>query len=218
MGMRRLILGGCSLALLVAAGLWALSGAGWSFHGLWLTPDQHGRLLLDRGRFEEAANAFADPQRRAEALFRAKQFKEAAAAFGRLDRPGSFYDRGNALVMSGDYADAIQSYQQALAKRPDWREAQENLEIARIRKQRLDEAGADAAEEGTEGQLGADSIAFDNKAKDAPSSETEQTAGGAASSDEQLRAQWLRRVQTSPADFLRSKFAFQHAAQGDAKP
>ena len=37
-------------------------------------------------------------------------------------------------------------------------------------------------------------------------------------SDEELRALWLRRVQTKPADFLRAKFAFQAQSQeGGAK-
>ena len=34
-------------------------------------------------------------------------------------------------------------------------------------------------------------------------------------SDEQVRALWLKRVQTQPADFLRAKFAYQLQAQAD---
>ena len=36
-----------------------------------------------------------------------------------------------------------------------------------------------------------------------------EVAGGDPLSDDQLRALWLRRVQTKPADFLRAKFAYQ---------
>jgi Ca-activated chloride channel family protein len=35
--------------------------------------------------------------------------------------------------------------------------------------------------------------------------------GGAKLSEEEIRALWMRRVQTSPGDFLRSKFAYQYA-------
>ncbi|WP_035486328.1 tetratricopeptide repeat protein [Geminicoccus roseus] len=218
---RRLVAGGLALLVLAAAGLWAGSAARWSFSGLWLTPDQRGQWLEERGRHAEAAKAFADPLRQAEALYRARQYKEAAAAFGRVDRPQAAYGRGNALVMSGDYPGAIASYRQALAARPDWVEAQENLEIARIRQERLDQAGADAAEESTGGQLAADSIVFDDRAQDAPPDQVEQTEGGAALADDTLRAMWLQRVQTRPADFLRVKFAFQDAvppAQDAAPP
>jgi len=210
---RNLAIGGTCFVILAGAGVWAWSAAQWTFTSLWLTPDQHGQWLQDRNRYEEAAQAFADPLRQAEALYRAKRFKEAAAAFGRVDRPEAAYGRGNALVMTGDYAGAIASYQHALAARPDWQEAKENLAIARVRKERLARASADAAEEGTDGQLGADAVTFDDKAENAPPDQTEQTAGGTALSDDELRAMWLQRVQTSPADFLRAKFSFQNAAR-----
>ena len=213
---RSLAIGGITLGMLVAASLWALSVAQWSLAGLWLTPDQQGQWLQNHGQYEDAANAFADPLRQAEALYRAKRFKEAAAAFGRVDRPEAAYGRGNALVMTGDYAGAIVSYRHALANRPDWQEAKENLEIARVRKERLDQAGADAAEEGTDGQLGADAITFDDRSENTSPDQTEQTVGGAPLPDDQLRAMWLQRVQTKPADFLRAKFAFQHAARQTA--
>jgi Ca-activated chloride channel family protein len=42
---------------------------------------------------------------------------------------------------------------------------------------------------------------------------------GEALSDEDLRATWLRRVQTTPGDFLRAKFAYQAAhEQAPATP
>jgi Ca-activated chloride channel family protein len=37
------------------------------------------------------------------------------------------------------------------------------------------------------------------------------TEEAAAKSDEELRAIWLRQVQTKPADFLAAKFAYQQA-------
>ena len=37
-------------------------------------------------------------------------------------------------------------------------------------------------------------------------------------SDEAVRALWLKRVQTRPADFLRAKFAYQLGAQPGAAP
>lgn len=37
-------------------------------------------------------------------------------------------------------------------------------------------------------------------------------------SDEAVRALWLKRVQTRPADFLRAKFAYQLGTQPGAAP
>ena len=53
-----------------------------------------------------------------------------------------------------------------------------------------------------------------SKEKPADRSGGEETVEGAVKlSDAELRAMWLRRVQTRPADFLRAKFAYQHATQ-----
>jgi Ca-activated chloride channel family protein len=37
-------------------------------------------------------------------------------------------------------------------------------------------------------------------------------------SDEEMRATWLRRVQTTPGDFLRAKFAYQTARTEQQPP
>ena len=59
-----------------------------------------------------------------------------------------------------------------------------------------------------------DEIVFDDRAKDREDANTETVAGaGEELSDAALRAMWLRRVETSPADFLRRKFAYQYAQQ-----
>ena len=58
-------------------------------------------------------------------------------------------------------------------------------------------------------KLGADEITFD-KSNNAEGQETEMT-GKQPLSDAQMQAMWLRRVQTKPAEFLKSKFAYQFA-------
>ena len=65
--------------------------------------------------------------------------------------------------------------------------------------------------EGTGGKLGADEIRY-SKEKPAVSADSEEIVEGSGEvSDTEMRAMWLRRIQTKPADFLRSKFAYQHA-------
>jgi len=102
----------------------------------------------------------------------------------------------------------MKAFDQALLQRPEWNEANENREIARLRSERLKQEGG----EGTGGKLEADDYVFGEKGETG-SPETVEMDGGAKLSDEELRALWLRKVQTRPKDFLRSKFAYQYAQQ-----
>jgi Ca-activated chloride channel family protein len=179
----------------------------------WANPDRRGDRLLRDGRFVEAAKAFRDPVRRGIALYRAGDFKGAAAAFATVSTPKSEFDRGNCLVMLGKYDDAIASYDRALSLRPNWRDCEDNRAVAVVRRDRLKLKGGDM----TGGEVKADDVVFEKGHNDQPGQETE-VAGDDPLNDEQLRGLWLRRVQTKPADFLRSKFAFQVQANEAKKP
>ena len=202
-GGRMFRLTGLLIVLLPWPGLAGADGlADW-----WLTPDQQGQAAFDRGDYAAAAERFADPERRAASYFRAGDFENAAALYGRLPSAEAAYNRGNALVMLGRYEEAIASYDRALAERPAWPEAEQNREIARIRMQRLAPPEDDAG--GTGGQLGADEIVFDDTGRVDKSGTDTVAEGGEALSQEELRATWLRRVENDPADFLRARFAYQ---------
>lgn len=205
-----------AVLLLVSACAWAWKSAGGSFANLWLTPDQQGARLLARQHYAEAARRFSDPLWQGTALYRDGQFKEAAAAFARVDSPEAAFDRGNALLMHGKYTDAIASYDHALQRRPDWREAKANRDLAEARRQMLEPPKDDAG--GTGGQMKPDEIVFDDRPQQSGDSKEVEVATGGQMSDEQLQALWLRRVQTKPADFLRAKFAYQLSRRQQEKP
>lgn len=200
------------LAISVGSMLAALYLAKWSPVNLFLTPDQQGRLAMARKDYAQAADRFEDPMQRGAALYRAGNFKEAAAAFGQDDSAEALYNRSNALVMLGNYDEAMAGYRKALDKRPGWKEAGDNLELATEREKRLHPPNE--GDEGTGGELPPDKIVFDKQAANAPEDQKETVSGGAQRlSDAELRAMWLRQVQTRPADFLRAKFAYQAAQQ-----
>lgn len=184
-----------------------------------LTADQQAQRHFDRGEYAEAARLFTDPMRRGTALYRDGQFAAAAAAFARAGTAEAAFNRGNSLVLLGKYDDAMASYDQALQMRPQWPAAAENRELARLREERMAPPEDDYG--GTGGMLGADEIVFSDRGSKS-SGDTEQVdAGGDGPLSEQaLRALWLRRVQTKPADFLRSKFAYQYLREQkhEAKP
>ncbi|KAB1072481.1 tetratricopeptide repeat protein [Methylobacterium planeticum] len=191
------------LALAAAAGR-----VGWQ--NLFLTPDQRGRIQMARGHPGEAASAFRDPLWRGVALFRAGDFKGAAQAFGGTDTADGAYDQGNALVMLGKYDDAVKRYDRALALRPGWADAETNRGIARVRAERVRQAGGETGDT----ESSPDAIVFDKGKKGG----TDTVVQGDAKpmSDEAVRAMWLKRVQTRPADFLRVKFAYQLQAESGA--
>jgi Ca-activated chloride channel family protein len=181
---------------------WPADPTGW-----WLTPDQQGQRLFEQGRYLEAAERFEDPARRAAAYYRGGDFERAAGVFGRLRSAEAAYNRGNALVLLGQYDAAIASYDQALELRPNWELAQDNRTLAIARKELLAPPESDAG--GTGGMLEADEIVFDDTGRVERSGTETATEGGESMSEEEMRSVWLRRVQNDPADFLRARFAWQ---------
>jgi Ca-activated chloride channel family protein len=176
------------------------------------TPDQRGRWLLEHGRAADAAAAFRDPIWRGVALFRAGQFKDAAQVFGGFDTAEAAYNHGNALVMLGQYEDAVARYSRALELRPGWADAEANRTLARLRADRMKTTGGDMGDTDSK----PDQVVFD---KNKPGEgKDEEMAGAKPMSDEAVRALWLRRVQTRPADFLRAKFMYQLQSADGSDP
>lgn len=176
---------------------------------LWFTPDQQGKRHFQRGEFEQAALAFEDAMWQGMAWYRAGEFEDAARAFARRDTSEAHFNRGNAWLFMGKYDVAISAYDLALEKRPDWREAIENRDIAIARAKLVESSGGDMGDQ----KIGADEVVFDNQKRDS-GQDTEVNVDEAAS-DQNMQALWLRRVQTKPSDFLKAKFSYQRALQAE---
>lgn len=201
--------------LSVASFFVALFAVNWSLRDLFLTPDQQGRVLMSRGDFTAAAKLFHDPMQQGTALYRSGDFKEAAVAFGRGDSVEAIYNRSTSLLMSGKYDAAIAGYEKVLTLKSGLLEAEENLALARARKERLTPPDDDSG--GTGGQLEADEIVFDDRAANKAGDEKEIIQGGDQVSDQEMRAVWLRRLKTRPEDFLRAKFSYQSVSRETEK-
>jgi Ca-activated chloride channel family protein len=180
----------------------------------WTTADRRGDRLLREKRFADAAKAYADPWRIGVAQYRNGDFEAAAKTFARVPGANGAFDQGNAWLMHGQYASAIKSYDRALSFRPGWKEAKENKALAIARQKVIEQSGKDREQESADAYK-PDEIVFDQKRENKdgkPTELSEQTL-----TQEQLRATWLRHVQTTPGDFLRAKFAYQAAHAGPAK-
>jgi len=170
------------------------------------TPDRRGQRQIAKGNYDAAAKEFNDPFQRAAAFYRAGDFKQAASIYGGLPGEIAAFNQANALVMLGEYQKAVGQYDRALESRSNWEAAKTNREIAVGRAERLKSEGGNM----TSGKLSANEIIFSNKKSEGGEGEEIKTE---EMSDEELRGMWLRQVQTTPKDFLRSKFAYQQAVK-----
>jgi Ca-activated chloride channel family protein len=173
----------------------------------WFTADQRGDWLFRQGKFEQAAKIFSDPLHQGVALYRAGDFLPASKSFVRVRDAAGAFDQGNALLMHGAYDQAIAAFDRALGLHPGWREAEENRVVAVIRRDRLQIKGGNM----TEGMEEGNETVINLNAKHGQSAP--DSAEGDKLSDAELQATWLRRVQTTPGDFLRVKFSYQAQEQ-----
>jgi Ca-activated chloride channel family protein len=207
--MKKYLLPGVIIAVFLAGLYQALRIADWSFAGLWLTPGQQYDYFMHKNEYLKAAGCATDPMQKGTALYQAKKFEEAAAVLSAARSAEAQYNRGNSLVMLGKYDQAMTAYQDALELKPDWVEAQDNLELAQARLAKM--APPDDDFGGTGGMLGADEIVIGDR-KQTPSStenvDNTEPVDSMLNKNEQ-QALWLKKVQTKPADFLRLKFSYQ---------
>ncbi|WP_046237269.1 VWA domain-containing protein [Pseudomonas syringae pv. coryli] len=127
------------------------------FQDLWLRPDQQGQRLLEQHRPAEAAQRFEDSRWKGVALYQAQDYASAARQFAEGNSAADHYNRGNALARSGELAAALDAYEQALDRQPDFPAAQTNralvqslLDQANEQKPPQDEQNK--ADQGEEGQ------------------------------------------------------------------
>ncbi len=172
---------------------------------LFMTSDQLAYRYYENRNYTKAAETFEDLSFKGASYYRAGEFKKAKSAYQNLTHKEGKYNLGNAFVMLGEYDSAIEAYELALKIDAHFKEAQENLKVAKARKI-LKEPENDG-EQGV-GELGADEIVFDNKENkgvdDDQSAQKEAASGN---------PNWLDRLQTGPKDFLKNKFSYQYQMQ-----
>ncbi|MDH0746729.1 VWA domain-containing protein [Pseudomonas sp. GD03842] len=115
---------------------------------LWRRPDQQGQRLLQRHRPAEAAQRFEDTQWQGVALYEAGDYAAAAQRFAQGNSAADHYNRGNALAKGGELDAAIEAYEQALDRQPDFPAAAANKALVEAMKQRNEQAAAEDASEG----------------------------------------------------------------------
>ena len=124
----------------------AEAGFSWSetWRNLWQTPDQRGAEAMGESQYGEAARLFESPDWRGVASYRGGNYEAAIASFAANPTADGHYNRGNALALSGNYAEAITAYNIALGLDDTHAEALQNKEIV---EQLLQEQEAEEGEQ-----------------------------------------------------------------------
>jgi len=152
------------------------------FNDLWLRPDQQGQRLLEQNRPADAARHFQDPQWRGMALYQAGDYAAAAKAFAQGNTPAAHYNRGNALARSGELEAALDAYEQALERQPDFKPALDNQAlIQQLLQQREGQAEEQPAKDDAQGSPGSET--------EGNSSSASSPAQGTPGSEEQANAE-----------------------------
>ena len=146
-----------------------------------LTPDQQGRLWLERGEAVRAAHAFEDRLWSGLAWYEAGDWAASASALAPVDTARSRFQYGNALARQERLPEAVAAYTRALELQPDFPEAAFNLDwvqgLLELDQKEYEDAG------GTGGKLEADKIVFDEKGAKGKGEMTTQEARFAPTSD-----------------------------------
>ena len=193
--------------------------AGRWFADLWLTGDQQGRLLMQLGKYREAAGRFDAPMWKGMAYYYAEDFMLAAEYFSRSDSDDALFDEANARAHARDYVRAVHRYDRLLARSPDYPGAAPNRqrvqdiidEINRLSESQQQEAGIGTEEKELGGDdaipaEGADEISWEQ-------AEISQLTAEDILQDPATSKMWLRSVQQDPSNFLAIKFSMQLQGQ-----
>ncbi len=190
--------------------------------GVFMTPDQQGRYFLERGEYAEAGARFEDPMWKGAAFYAAGDWAEAKEAYRRVDTPVGLYNLGNAHAQARDIVSAIASYDRALARRPTYAEARANRDLLQGILDGLEES-TDLEEyqqppsreaDSTAARLNEDQLLADEDRPVGADAERGDPESEVAEMSAELSDQWMQRVATTPADFLRAKFALQAVRGG----
>ena len=141
--MKRLLKSSFLLLLVLASPCWALD---WS--SLWQNNNQRGQQALEQQQFDQAAELFTDQEWQAYSHYRQGNYEKAAELFNQ-DNARSWYNKGNALAQLGRFDEAINAYEQALAKQPDFADAATNKALSEQLKQ-LQEDDEDNVQQSSE--------------------------------------------------------------------
>lgn len=175
---------------------------------LFVTSDQLAYHHYEKKSYSKAAQTFENLSYKGASYYREASFKKAQSVYQNLSSRENTYNLGNVFVMLGDYDNAIKTYERALKIDPNFKEAQDNLVVAKARKILKEPENDGTTGIGEHMDMRPDEILYDN------------TEGKGVDDDKNAQKdiesgnpEWLDRLQTGPKDFLKNKFRYQYEMQ-----
>jgi len=132
---------------------------------LWKTEDQQAQNKFDKKQYQEAAEQFNDPLWQGSAQYKAGNFEQALKSFQQSDSAQALYNQGNALAKLNKLDEAINSYNKALEKQPNFEKAKANKTLIEKLKEQQDQNQKDQQGDGES----------ENKNQDEQNGEQEQS-------------------------------------------
>ncbi|WP_321284371.1 VWA domain-containing protein [uncultured Vibrio sp.] len=191
---------------------------------LWLTPDQQGQRLFNKQEYLDAAKHFSDPLRKGTAYYYASEFELAHSAFLQMQNDPSeevrdfgLYNAASALARQREYL-AARDLLKSLAKKPTLSQAlrpdvEHNLKVIGGIVEDINQMSESQA--GTEQEMSTelgDNPQTAEGAEEQTSQEMmikETLSAADILGNQEMADKWLKRVESDPKDFLRSKFQIQ---------
>lgn len=155
---------------------------------LWQTKDQQAAEAYANEEHSTAAALFESTDWRGAANYRAENYEAAIAAFSAIDTDDGHYNRGNALALSGNYAEAIAAYDMALNINDSHADAIQNKEIVeRLLEQEQSENGEN--QEGEEQENESEQNSENESDQDSENSEQQDQESQEGNQDQQDQQQ-----------------------------
>lgn len=182
----------------------------WSSHSdaawldAWIKPDVQGQHAFAKGDYSKAAEHFEDPLWQGIAWYHAGNFSAAVGAFRRAPQtPETLLWTGNSLAQQKQWQEALDTYDEALSLRPDWKMALENREkVSHIVMQLRQKEREREQEQGDDSDDGPDKVVKDLKKGEGVK---QKDIGAVKGSSPQLD-QWFENLQVSPSGLLESMY------------
>jgi len=127
---------------------------GSKFSELWYTPDFQGQKLSEKGDFAQAAQRFEDPMRKGVANFKAGNYADAIEDFQQDTTAQGAFNLGLAYFQSGDTLSAMLAFQSASEMDPDFAPAKQASQQMQQLSRGEDDMTPQKAEEAQDGDQG----------------------------------------------------------------
>lgn len=117
---------------------------------LFLNNEQRAQQFYQNKQYKRAAKLSSNAIRKGAALYQQGQYAEAAESFAKSSSAEGHYNRGNALAQQQQFEQASEAYKQALEQRPDWAQAQQNLDIVNKLQEKQQQQSSNSNDKGSE--------------------------------------------------------------------